>query len=74
MAKPPMTDLVAAVRDHALDHYAEDGWDVIVECWSDDDIAAELAKVRTTAGAIRAVQKAIKPYADHRDEIRSTAF
>jgi hypothetical protein len=74
MAKPPMADLVAAVRRHALDHYEKDGWDIVVECWSDDEIAAELATARTVTGAIKAVRKAVRPAAEHRDEIGSTAF
>jgi hypothetical protein len=69
-----MAELVAAVRRHALDTYTTDGWDIVVECWSDDDIAAELARVRTVNGSIKAVRKAVRPAAEHRDEIRNTAF
>lgn len=33
--------LVEAVKDHALRNYTR-GWDVVVECWSDEEIAAVL--------------------------------
>jgi hypothetical protein len=28
--------VVNGVKAHALAHYTDGGWDVIVECWSDD--------------------------------------
>jgi hypothetical protein len=31
--------IVEAVKEHAQEHYDEGGWDVIVECWEDVDIA-----------------------------------
>ena len=38
MEKYGETDLIAAVRRHALDNYERDGWDYLVECWDDGDI------------------------------------
>ena len=31
--------MVEAVKRHALAHYEEDGWDTVVECWSEAEIA-----------------------------------
>lgn len=31
-------ELIAAVRRHAERHYDQNGWDYLVECWSDEDI------------------------------------
>ena len=31
--------IVEAIKEHAQEHYDEGGWDVIVECWEDVDIA-----------------------------------
>jgi len=42
---------VAAVKDHAHAHYSE-GWDSIVECWTDAEIAAEIADAESAAAAI----------------------
>ncbi len=67
-------ELVAAVKRHALDHYEEDGWDIVIECWSDNEIAEAIGTARTEAGAVRAVRRAVKPVAEHRDEIQRTAF
>ena len=30
--------LVEAVIQHAVDHYEIEGWDILVECWDDDEI------------------------------------
>ena len=37
-------ELVAAVKAHAIEHYNEGGWDFIVECYDDADIARELRR------------------------------
>lgn len=29
--------LVEAVIEHAVDHYEVEGWDILVECWSDEE-------------------------------------
>lgn len=56
MSKPTarQTDLVAAVRAHALANY-DGGWDVIVEAYEDSEIAELIGKARTEKGAIKKV-------------------
>lgn len=50
-----ITELVAAVRKYAELHYTRDGWDYVVECWTDDDIRETIEHVaHTPANAIRA--------------------
>jgi hypothetical protein len=48
-----LADLILAVRAHAEANYDQDGWDYLVECWEDADIAKQIGKARTVAGAIR---------------------
>lgn len=43
-----MDQLVKALRDHALANYATGGWDIVVECWTDEEIAAQLRFVGAT--------------------------
>ena len=69
-----MENLVNAVKAHALANYERDGWDIVIECYSDDDIAAIIKKARTPAGAIKMVRAEIKPSADYRDDIRAEIF
>ena len=69
-----MQNLVEAVKAHALANYEKQGWDIVIECYSDDDIAEIIKTARTPAGAIKMVRAEIKPRADYRDEVRSEIF
>lgn len=73
MTKPATEALVAAVRRHALDNYERDGWDILTECWGDEEIAKEIGEARTERGAIRRCKAALAPLAEHRDDVRATS-
>ena len=72
----PIEKLIEAVKSHALRHYEKDGWDYVVECYGDEEIAViinEEAAV-TVSLAIKAVGKVAKDQDDYRKEIEATAF
>jgi hypothetical protein len=46
--------LIEAVRDHALRYY-EQGWDVLIECYDDEDILDMIQDATTSKAAIQAV-------------------
>ena len=73
MEKYGETDLIAAVRRHAMDNYESDGWDVLVECWNDGDILERIsdANAQTPAAAIKACQSWVELYDERRREIRN---
>lgn len=70
---------VTAVKAYALAHYEEGGWDVIVECWDDQQIADAILNA---IGPIRTVEQAIAHfrdgvvaiYADQQADARNSAF
>lgn len=66
-------EMVAAVKDHAMRNY-ENGWDTVVECYTDEEIAEKIGKARTTKGAIRKVAEGVGIYNRYAAEIRATAF
>lgn len=66
------TELIAAVREHALANY-EQGWDVVVETFEDDEIATVIGKVRTVESAVKLMAARIEPYNERRREIESLA-
>ena len=70
MAK--LQDMIEDVKFHAQLWYDTDGWDYVVECWSDVMIAEEIKRCRTSKGAIRKIRAAVKPLDDYRKEISST--
>lgn len=55
---PLMAKLIAAVRAHAREFYAE-GWDSVVEAYEDSDLIETIGYCRTEKGAIDAVAKAL---------------
>ena len=67
-------DLIDAVRAHAVEHYNEDGWDFLVECWEDWEIQAIVKGCRSEGQAIRKVRKQVRVLSDHRAEERASAW
>lgn len=69
-----MKALIQAVREHALDHYNDGGWDVIVECWTDEQIAETIGKARTPKGAIAKFRHVVAIYDDRQQDAINSAF
>jgi len=68
------TELVQQVKEYALANYEKGGWDVIVECWDDEEIASEIGGARTLKGALRKMSFVIDVYADRQADARNSAF
>jgi hypothetical protein len=66
--------LIQAVRDHAQEHYEADGWDILVECWDNSDIAEKIEGADTKAEAIAKCAYILDLLDENRREIQSTAF
>ena len=60
--------LVNEVKRHARANYDMSGWDVLVECYSDDDILDLIGRARTAKGAIRAAGQIMKRHNEQRAE------
>ena len=65
------SDLIKRIRDHALIHYNEDGWDILVECWTDNDIIDCVGDARTFEAAIIALSDTLSLLDEYRQEIQS---
>lgn len=65
---------VRAVREYAVENYARDGWDYVVECWEDDEIAEAVSGEETTDGAIRAIGRACALFAERERETKAEVF
>lgn len=68
--------LVEAVKAHATAHYNDGGWDVVVECWDDQQIAEQI--VQCAAGdatrAVDAFRGIVDVWADRQADARNSAF
>tara|TARA_R110000868_G_scaffold312251_1_gene573139 strand:+ start:213 stop:422 length:210 start_codon:yes stop_codon:yes gene_type:complete len=69
-----MNDFTNAVKQHALSHYEIEGWDYVVECYDDAQIADIIKTARTEKGAIRMMRAQVKPRADYRADIQGERF
>lgn len=69
-------ELVQGVRNHAQAHYEEEGWDYIVECFSDDDIAEVLDREQVTdlPGAIKTLRGIVRILDERRREVMAEVF
>ena len=48
--------LINAVKAYAITHYEIDGWDIVAECYEDEDIGNAIGNATTPADAIAAVK------------------
>lgn len=65
-----MQELVAAVREHAQAHYEQDGWDYIVEAYTDGELADAIAQApdQTPSGAIEHMRGIVELLDDRRTD------
>jgi hypothetical protein len=66
-------ELVEAVKDHAEQHYDEGGWDVIVECYDDAEIAEVIKGVRTVKGALARFAPLVSVWDERQTDARISA-
>lgn len=63
--------LVEQVKAYALARYETGGWDVIVECYSDDELAEAIDGAKTLRGALRKLSPLVSVWADRQAEAQS---
>jgi hypothetical protein len=69
--------LIAAVKAYALEHYNHGAWDVLIECWSDEDIASRSGIAEGVTDERTAIVNAgayLELTYQHRLDIESEAF
>ncbi len=69
-----MSNLVEYVKTYAEQHYEDGGWDVVVECYTDDEIADVLGPARTRCEALDAFAPLVGVWADRQADARNSAF
>jgi hypothetical protein len=66
--------MVKDIRAHAIHNYNRDGWDILVECWTDEEITEKLGRVRSLGTALLRMRGYLKPLNDQRAELRATEY
>lgn len=70
-------ELATRIANHAQEHYEDGGWDVIVECWSHQEIVDYLVQyggIKTFEDALKAFQSVIGVWADQQADARNSAW
>lgn len=62
------------LRQHATVHYTEDGWDILVECWTDEYIAEHYRGCKTYEEAVIAISDVLATMDGYRREVQAEAF
>jgi hypothetical protein len=57
-------DIAKYIYNYAQEHYNEGGWDVIVECWTIDDIANRLEDDETKEEALESFKSVAEVHAE----------
>lgn len=73
-ALPLNAELVEAVKSHAMANYNADGWDVIVEAYTDAELWEVIAGSKDAKQAIRKAKAVASLHAERRSEVRATAW
>jgi len=72
--KNELFNLVSDVKEYALRNYNKDGWDICVECYSDDDIASIIYGAVSERVAISKMKNYLGSWDEYRSEIMSEAW
>lgn len=67
-------EFIQAIRNYAKEHYNQDGWDLVVECWEDKDIRHAIVGASTLEAAITKIQSRLAPLASMRREVEAEIF
>lgn len=63
--------IIDDVWAYALERYADgDGWDMIRECFTRDEISAAIGNARTLNGALKVLRKIARAWADRALDVR----
>lgn len=62
-----------AILQHAHSHWHEDGWDYIYECFTLDDIIAEIQPTLCYSSALAHIQQLARLHAEIREDIQAEA-
>ena len=62
------------IRKHAMTHYTEDGWDILIECWDDAYINEHFRGYKTYEEAVIAISDVLVTMDGWRSEVTSEIF
>ncbi len=72
----PEEHLVAEVKKYAREHYNDGGWDVVVECWTDEEIADAVEGCTSLEEVLKksVLAACVDVWTDRQADARNSAF
>lgn len=67
----PIAQQLLDVKAYATENYDKHGWDFVIECYSDEELAEAIGKRKNSRGAINAMYAIVKAQDDARKEARA---
>lgn len=67
-----MSNWVDRIKKHALVCYNEDGWDILVECWTDDYISEHCRDCSTYEEALSSISSVLSVMSEYRYDIQNS--
>lgn len=71
---PELKLMVEAVKSYALANYSRDGWDVVVEAYTDGEILEQIAHCPNEASAVSVMRKIAKAHKEQGEDVCSESF
>jgi len=71
--KMKQAELIRQIRKYGEKNYEKDGWDYLVECYSDQEIIEQMGNAKTLLGAIRRLSWILKIKNEYRSECEAGA-
>jgi mannitol-1-phosphate/altronate dehydrogenase len=61
------------IKQHALTHYNEDGWDYLIECWTDEEIESFISNL-TYEEAIVKLNDTLSTLDEYRQDVIAAGY
>lgn len=67
-------EIAKYIYDYAVEHYNDGGWDVIVECWTINDIKNQIMDYESKEDALKHFESVVAVWADREADAINSAW
>jgi predicted RNase H-like HicB family nuclease len=67
-------EIAKYIYDYAVEHYNDGGWDVIVECWTINDIMERIEDGQSKEDALKSFESVVDVWAERQSDAVNSAW
>lgn len=67
-------EIAKYIYDYAVEHYNDGGWDVIVECWTINDIMERIEDGESKEDALKSFESVVDVWAERQSDAVNSAW